>query len=240
MQNQLSTGHPATELAQHRQPLRAGAFIVHAVRRDTEVLLLGGVHRAVGLLEQGGSVRHGRVGHRDTDTDLDIDIDVPEPEWRLDRLPEPAGGAQRRGQAAHRGHQDGVLVRTQSGDRVHLSNALSQPGAYLHQQCVAAGLAESVVDLLESVEVEQQQSTHGALATTLAQRLIASVDEQGAVGQAGQRVVQRVVQRLSLLSLQCPPVAAQHHGEQDEHYQPAQEHDRRQLFGQSLQVAHRG
>src|SRR5664280_931476 len=58
MQNQLSTGHPATELAQHRQPLRAGAFIVHAVRRDTEVLLLGGVHRAVGLLEQGGSAMY--------------------------------------------------------------------------------------------------------------------------------------------------------------------------------------
>ncbi len=56
-------------------------------------------------------------------------------------------------------------------------------------------VAERVVDDLEAVEVEEQHrgAALGVVALGAADRLVEAVDEQHAVGQAGERVVQRVV-----------------------------------------------
>ena len=62
------------------------------------------------------------------------------------------------------------------------------------QHGVAGGVALGVVDLLEAVEVdEEDRRAAGRCASSVGQRLVDAVDEQGAVGQAGQRVVGRLL-----------------------------------------------
>ena len=65
------------------------------------------------------------------------------------------------------------------------------------QQLVTGGMAERVVDVLEVVEIhEQGRDPAGAVAPD--QRVREPIDEQDAVRQAGQRVVQRLVAQLVL------------------------------------------
>ena len=67
-----------------------------------------------------------------------------------------------------------------------------KPVGSILQQLVAGRVAERVVDVLEMVEVEKMHGHH--LATLDArQRLLELLVEQHAVGQAGERVVQRHV-----------------------------------------------
>ena len=61
------------------------------------------------------------------------------------------------------------------------------------QERVADGVAQRVVDLLEAVQVEQTQGQRGGLARRGHQALLEPVVQHGAVGQAGERVVQSLV-----------------------------------------------
>ena len=63
-------------------------------------------------------------------------------------------------------------------------------GAISQQQLVAGAVAEAVVDELEVVDVEEHD---GDLGVRPRQRVAEAIEEQHAVGQAGQRVVQRLV-----------------------------------------------
>ena len=59
-------------------------------------------------------------------------------------------------------------------------------------------VAERVVDVLEVVEVDQQHRGHRPAAPAAGQRVADAVGEQGAVGEPGQRVVERLVAELRL------------------------------------------
>ena len=63
--------------------------------------------------------------------------------------------------AVHRGEQDGELVAAEPGDGVPLPQHRPEPRADLAEQLVAVAVAQSVVDLLEPVQVDQE---HGDLA----------------------------------------------------------------------------
>jgi 3-methyladenine DNA glycosylase/8-oxoguanine DNA glycosylase len=54
-------------------------------------------------------------------------------------------------------------------------------------------MAEGVVDVLEAVEIDEQDRQSGLVAVGTLQRLVQAVAEQQAVGQAGQRIVVRLV-----------------------------------------------
>jgi len=69
----------------------------------------------------------------------------------------------------------------------------AQPGRYLEQQRVARRVAERIVDLLEAVEIEHQDSDAGVGAASAMQRLADAVVEERAVREPGERVVQRLV-----------------------------------------------
>ena len=64
------------------------------------------------------------------------------------------------------------------------------PAGHRAQQLVAGRMAERVVDLLEAVEVEEKDRGHATFAAGTGQGLAEPVEQQGAVRQPGQRVVQ--------------------------------------------------
>ena len=90
------------------------------------------------------------------------------------------------------GEQHGELVAAEPGDRVGGRERALQPPAHLDEQAVAVVVAESVVDLLELVEVHDDERHRFGRARRALQRLAQPVVEQRAVGQTGQPVVQRL------------------------------------------------
>ena len=88
----------------------------------------------------------------------------------------------------------GELVAAQAGQRVALAQAGLQPPRGLHEQVVAGRVAQPVVDRLEVVEVEEEDREGVALAPPgPGEGALHQVQEHGAVGQPGERIVEGVV-----------------------------------------------
>jgi hypothetical protein len=87
------------------------------------------------------------------------------------------------------GQQDGELVAAEAGDGVGAAQRAGEPPGDLDQQRVAAAVAQGVVDVLEPVQVDQQQSDRGSGGRSCGQGLGEPVGQQRPVGQPGQRVV---------------------------------------------------
>ena len=84
---------------------------------------------------------------------------------------------------------DGKLVTPEPGDGVSGSQDTLEPRRHLLQEVVTAVVAESVIDVLEAIQIEQQDAEHRLVAARGQQRLAQAVTEQRPIGEAGQRVV---------------------------------------------------
>jgi hypothetical protein len=136
--------------------------------------------------------------------------------------------------------QHGELVAAQPGDGVDPPQHARHPAGDLGEQPVAVVVAEGVVDVLEPVEVQQQQGGGTQLPVGGPERLPDAVGEQLPVGQAGQRVVQRLVVAGGGLAHELPLVAERQQQEaaQREHAHQARDQRRRQQ--RVLAVAQQG
>ena len=105
--------------------------------------------------------------------------------------------------------QHGELVPAQAGRGVAGAQASLEPPGRGHQQLVAGGVAEAVVDVLEVVQVDEQHGQVGLVGT--GQGVLDPLGEQGPVGQAGQAVVERLVDELGLQLLAVGDVAGVQH-----------------------------
>jgi hypothetical protein len=100
---------------------------------------------------------------------------------------------------------DRELVAPQAGHGVAPADHAAQPLGHLDEQRVAHRVTEAVVDGLEAVEVEHKYRGYRGAPIHLRQGLADAVGEHGAVGQAGQWVVQGEVLELAtgVLELCC-------------------------------------
>ena len=134
----------------------------------------------------------------DADRGADLELEAGE----LDRLlegPERASGDVQDPFLVRGGREeDGELVAAEPRDGAGRADGALQPERHLAQEVVALGVAERLVDLLELVEVEDEDRRAGAAAVgDGGQRRGQPPLQVRAVGQAGQRVVQRVVPELT-------------------------------------------
>ena len=86
-------------------------------------------------------------------------------------------------------HQDDELVAAPARHRVARPHRGLQALRDHAQHLVADVVAEAVVDALEAVEVDEQQRHQAAAADRPGECLLQAVEQQGAVGQAGEEVV---------------------------------------------------
>jgi hypothetical protein len=105
--------------------------------------------------------------------------------------------------------QDGELVAAEAGRGVAGAQAALEPPGRGHQQLVAGGVAEAVVAVLEVVEVDEQHAQVGRVGA--GQGVLDPLGEQGPVGQAGQAVVEGLVDQLGLQLLAVGDVAGVQH-----------------------------
>ena len=89
----------------------------------------------------------------------------------------------------HGRQQHSELVPAEAGERVPVAHHVAEPQRDLAQQLVAVRMAERVVDLLEAVEVDEEDSDLPVAALRHRERAFEPFLEQDAVRQAGQRVM---------------------------------------------------
>ena len=87
------------------------------------------------------------------------------------------------------GEHHGELVSAETGEGVAVADMDSQPPGHGVQQLVAEGVAEGVVDRLETVQVQIQHRHQPLIVLRRRQRLFQAFLQQQAVGQFGERVV---------------------------------------------------
>ncbi len=153
------------------------------------------VHRRIGVTENvvGGGAA---LGQGDADAVANGDFGP----LQVDRLAK--GGSDPFGQPGRGGQvdvfeQQRELVATEPGHRVGAAHSRLQTPSHLLEQLVPGTVPESVVDLLEVVEVHEQHRAATAGAGSQGQGVLEAVKEQPAIGQPGERVVER--QTLDLL-----------------------------------------
>jgi len=160
---------------------------------------LGLVHRDVGLVEQGLCRRSSSHGHGDADAGDDRFALRGTPGQLRDQ---PGTDVDRRQVAGDLGREDDELVAADAGDRVHRSEDPDQLLGDPSQHGVSRGMALGVVDLLEPVEVDGEDSGEPTGALRAGQGLVDAVDEEGPVRQARQGVMGGPLGDLGLGDLQ--------------------------------------
>ena len=82
------------------------------------------------------------------------------------------------------------LVTPEAPDGVLLADGTCQPRRHRSQQLVARRVAQGVVDVLEVVEVQEENGHGGVLSSGPGQHLVDPVEDQGPIGELGERVVE--------------------------------------------------
>ena len=177
--------------------------LVHRLVEDgvaRAALGLRAVHGDVGVAHD---VLRRAIGRDEGDADArrDVDLTAVDLERRRQRLVQPLGHDRGAVHVADVVEQQRELVAADARDGVARPQRRLQALRDRHQQAVADKVAERVVDELEAVEVEEEHRAAEvlALAPRAAQRQLEAVEEQRAVRQPGQGVVQRVVAELGEL-----------------------------------------
>ncbi len=106
---------------------------------------------------------------------------------------EPGGDNGHTALGAQLAAQDDQLVATQPGDGVYAPGRGAQALGGLDQHLVTGIVTVGVVDLLEGVEIDEEHADPARPALERDQGLGQTVHEGHPVGQAGERVVQRLI-----------------------------------------------
>src|ERR1700754_833661 len=177
---------------QQRKGLAAQAIVEHG--GAMAAFVLRAVHRRVGVTEQ--FLRSRVFGRRQGDADRGGGEDPlrTQAEWCL-QLRDDALGDMRGGLRIDDAFdQYGEFVAAQAGHDIARLQAGADASAYLEEQVVAHQVADRVVDDLEAVQVDEQHREQVArILAIVVQRLLETLQQQRAVGQAGERVVQGFV-----------------------------------------------
>ena len=128
------------------------------------------------------------------------------------RLGDPLGDADRVTLIHHVLGQDRELVAAEAGHRVAGAHGLLQPRGDCGEKLVAGRVSQRVVDELELVEVEEEDGDRSLLVPRASQRVLETVEEEVAVRQAGEGIVEGVV-AVSLLGVAALDRVRQHVGE---------------------------
>ena len=190
VQAQLSLGQGLAQPALQGQALQGGGVHVGSVELvAVAALLLGAVHRGVGVLHQRLRVPAVLRVEADADAGRHEQLLVLLQEGlaqRVEHLVRHLGRVHRRGDV---GQQQRELVAAQPRHRVAFPQAAAQPLRHVGDQAVAHGVAQGIVDDLEAVEVQEQHGQALAVTVGLGHGQGQAVGEEQPVGQLGERVV---------------------------------------------------
>ena len=196
----LAARERAAQIGLERQPV--GALRAHARPEHLDAIaaaVLGVAHGDLGVLEH--VVALGvqlRIEQGDADRGRQADLALGEGDRRRQRAAHGLGELHDMFGIGFGNDDDRERVAGNAGQRVLRLQQARQPARGRQQDRIAGGHADALVDLLEPVEIDAQNGRPPVVAAREGERGLQPVEEQFAVGQAGQIVVHGVVQQALL------------------------------------------
>ena len=148
--------------------------------------LLRLVHRNVCVAEEHDRIVAGS-GDRDPDTHGDASCDPVEIDRLIERRPDALADRHQRIHTFDTVDENDELVPAQSSNDVTISNRGLESPSHGNQQLVSNGVAECVVDVLEAVQIEKQESDH--VIGVVLERDGEPINDQRPIRQPGQLIV---------------------------------------------------
>jgi len=102
------------------------------------------------------------------------------------------------------GQEDDEFVAAEPRRRIDRAHYPTQLAGDQVQECIAATMPERIISLLEVIEIEKKEGHGGLLTPRDGEGVIHAVVEQGAIGQAGQVIVERAMRPVSTLRDERP------------------------------------
>ena len=205
VQPQLAAAHGVAQRRFQGQPFLHGLVHFQAVEHDAAAAFrLGAVHGDVGMAHQrihvpaiAGEHRHAHAGLGRHHHAAGVDGLRESRQQAVGQVGGLFGAAF--------GQGDDELVAGQARHHVAVAELSAQAPGQFAQQRVASGVSLRVVDDLEAVDVDEQHRGCRVVPRGRQQHLLGLVVEEHAVGQAGQRVVERQLVHVGAraLALQC-------------------------------------
>ncbi len=209
-QLQLIVLDRGAQLGRQGQP--AGTVLVLLGRIHAELILspLGDVHGHVGALQE--RTRVGPVVGKDRYANARANFDgmAVDHEWLLERREQLPRRVLCFVHVRSR-QQDRKFIAAQTRRGFRPAQHAPQPPTELAQKQVAEVVTERVVDLFEAVEVHHQQCERCLVAPRRQDCLAQTVVQQQPIGQAGERVVDRLMLERSLSLLAFGDIAHADH-----------------------------
>ena len=194
------------------QPQRRHRALVHVAGEHLvagAATRLGPVHRGVRVAQHVLGALVARARQRDADADAGEHLVAAHDDRRGQLLVDPLGHAGGVGLGVDGVEQHGELVAAQARQRVARPQAALEPARGPDQQLVAGLVAHAVIDRLEAIEieVEQREQRIAQGAPRAVKQVLQAIEEQRAVRQRRQRIVERPPLKLLLRLLALADVA---------------------------------
>ncbi len=154
-----------------------------------------------GVAQQFGGCRDRRETEGDPDRPSHHQLVPAPPQWLMHLLQQLLGDADRLGRVGDLFQEDRELVSGQAGNGIALARRPRQSLRHAPHHGVARRVTESLVDRFEPFEIETEERRRRALPLRPHQRVFQAIEEEGAVRQPGQRVVERLVGQLLFVAL---------------------------------------
>ena len=165
--------------------------------------LLGVMHGRVRMTQQDFEVDAVVGKEADAEAAIDAHFLAFEHDRRTDGILDAVQDVQRVAQPTVVAEDEHEFVAAVAGDGVRIAQAGFQPAGDFDQQFVAGAMTEAVVDELEVVEIDESQRALGRPPLRQTQHLLQTVLQQVPVGQAGERIVRRLVFQLLAVIVLC-------------------------------------
>ena len=194
---------------------RAGHFF-HVVLESAPSCFLGLEHGRVSIAQQGMGVMTILGIKADADADGENELELVHVQRFAQDFLQTLYAVHGAFRFLERLHHHGKLITAKTGDGVLLPHRTPQPFGDFLQHLVAHGVAETVVDLLELVQVYVEHRQQLPAAADTAQGLLETVEEQLSVRQASEQVMVGQMLQVAGLLLQLQGFAPDQGAEQQD------------------------
>jgi hypothetical protein len=165
----------------------------------TTATAFGVVHGGIGGAENIGGLFAGAGEAGDTDTGTGNDRAAVDDDRFLERGLDAASGEVGSAGVADTAEQAGEFVAAETGDQVAGANSGAKAVGDGDEELVAGGVAKTVVDGFETVEVEEEEGGALTVVGCALEITAKEIEESGAIGETGEWIVEGAVGELALL-----------------------------------------
>ena len=197
-QFQLPALDGCPQVLDHPQPGAGGLVEPGIEELHARALTLGPVHRRIGPLQEQVGVGAVIGPDRDPDAAAEGDRSAGAPEGLAQQGLQLTGDPDHLLRVVHPSQDHGELVPSEPRDGVAGPQTTAQPLGHLAQDLVPGLVTLGIVDVLETVQIDQKQGRAPAAVGIGAEMVVETLVQQFPVGQPRQRVVEGTVPDLAL------------------------------------------